>query len=327
MSRADNNIINRWAEDFANGIFENPYNINEDNHYAGLYDEFENYKKTWKKLDEMQQMQQFDTDKAWNKLYNKITTKGNAVYSPKKRLVIINKILAMAASVIILIGVVGFLVFEIHYSKVVSVNNSLKAKMVTLPDGSEVYLNANSEIRYPKKFKNSKRTVKIKGEAFFNITKDKKRPFVVQANNAFIKVLGTSYNVNINDQFVEVIVKTGKVEVYSKQSSLPHIILLPGERSVFLSNNEIKKYTNSNKNYLGWLNKKLVFKELPLSIVINDIMNTYHCNIELADSAIANLKITSTFDNDSIDDVLESISLAFNLNVVKKEGKYILVSN
>ena len=327
MDKADKNIINNWAKDFADGKFNNPYKNVDGNYSVSLSEEFEIYKKTWKTVEQMQKIEQFDTDKAWDKLFGKITESNDTNYQLEEKHFKLNKIFSIAASIIVLIGIAGFFMFKAHYSQTVSVNNTLAAKLVTLPDGSEVYLNANSEIRYPKNFKKNRRNVILTGEAFFNVTKNKNRPFVVQADKTFIRVLGTSFNVNAKKRDIEVIVKTGKVEVYNKQNSNNHVVLLPGDRAVLLPDNKIQKQANNNNNYLSWLSKKLVFKELPLSIVINDLINTYHCNIELADSATANLKITSTFDNDSINDILESISLAFNLHIEKTGKKYILVSN
>ncbi|MDA3893390.1 MAG: FecR domain-containing protein [Salinivirgaceae bacterium] len=322
MSNIDENIINSWAKELA----ENNKNIinSEPNE---LKQEFSAYKETWKTLKEMQEIQQFDTNKAWNNLYSKIEDDKSGEEHKPIRKVKFNKVFTVAASIILLIGIAGVYLFNAQISQVSHFNSGLNAQMINLPDGTQIYLNADSEISYSKSFGNDDlREVQMKGEAFFNVAKDKNRPFIIKAEHSYIKVLGTSFNVNAKQTNVEVIVKTGKVEVYNENNNIEHVVLLSGDRALMAKNSAIVKNSKVQDNYLSWLNRKLVFKAMPLSEVISDLNKTYHSEIVLGDTSIANLKITSTFDNDPIDEVLKSIAIAFNLDIEKDGKKYTLVS-
>lgn len=322
MKNIDKNTLNKWVSLLANN---QEASLKDDG--AIKNDAFKSYHKTWKILEEMQDIEQFDTDKAWNKVYSKIADHSKGAAKDNVRTFRPKRIWAYAASIMLLVGIGGYLLMQQKEGTVRFVNNSQTAQLINLPDGSKVFLNTRAELHYAKSFGKETRDISLKGEAFFEVTKDKSKPFLVHTNHTFIKVVGTSFNVNASTEAVEVVVKTGRVEVYKTEVNATPIILEPGDRAIAQPHDEIHKQKNTNLNYLSWMDKKLIFKALPLSEVISDVMQAYHCQIELEDTSLHNLKITSTFDNDSLDDVLTSISLALNLHVEKEGKKYILVSD
>lgn len=280
--------------------------------------------KTWLILDRMKEIQQFDTDNAWNRLYDKISDESELSNRERKG-ISLKRIITIAASVVVLIGIASLFLLD-NNDSITYINNTLAVKTVTLPDGSVVSLNTQSEISFDNSFGDKSRDISLLGEAFFEVAKDISKPFVVKSGSAFVKVLGTSFNVNAKGAVVKVVVKTGRVEV-SNKTQFEHVVLLPGDEAIFIDDSKIHKQTNSNYNYLSWLDKKLVFKSLPLSIVVNDLMKTYNCNIVLSDTSISNYKITSTFNNVPLNDVLQSIALTFNLSIENRDNKYILALN
>ncbi len=283
-------------------------------------------KETWKILNKMQEMEQFDTDKAWNSLFGRlneeelVSGEAKPIKSMKFRWSY-----AVAAAVVLLVGLFGFLLLQNQQSGFSYSNNEVAALTIFLPDGTEVSLNQGAEMHYTKNFGNTNRTISLQGEAFFKVKPDKNLPFIVNTREASVKVLGTSFNVKSDKQGIEVIVKTGRVEVYQSSQTGETLVLNPGERGLY-SDKGLLKQVNERENYLAWLDKKLVFKAMPLPQVINDINQAYHSHIELGDSSIQNLVITTTFENNSIDEVLESIALALNLEVEKQTDTYLLVS-
>ncbi|MGE4289154.1 MAG: FecR family protein [Salinivirgaceae bacterium] len=283
-------------------------------------------KETWKILDEMQEMEQFDTDKAWNSLFGRLNEEEliSGKVKPVKS-VNFRWSYAVAATVVLLVGLFGFLLMYNHQSGFSYSNNEVAVLTVFLPDGTEVSLNQGAEVHYRKSFGNTNRNLSLQGEAFFKVKPDKNLPFIITTQETAVKVLGTSFNVKSDIQGVEVIVKTGRVEVYQSSQTGKTLVLNPGERGLSTEAGLLKQL-NEHENYLAWLDKKLVFKAMPLPQVISDINQAYHSQIELGDSSIQNLVITTTFENNSIDEVLESIALALNLDVKKQNNRYLLLS-
>ena len=146
------------------------------------------------------------------------------------------KYLSIAASIALLL-VTGILLTdkepeqELVYYETIAVPDA-KTK-ITLPDSSIVWLNANACLRYPREFSEQVRQVEIKGEAFFEVRKDEKKPFIVQTDGIGIRVLGTTFNVDAEPEKTEITLLTGKIGLYkyTNQSQMADRILLPGERA------------------------------------------------------------------------------------------------
>lgn len=289
-------------------------------------EDFKNHVNTWKILNEMQEMEQFDTDKAWNKLFGRLTDE--ELLEPQTRLHgagRFNWSYVVAASLLVLMGITGLFFYQKWDRITTYANNELEAKIVFLPDGTEVSLNTDANLKYSRAFGTENREVSLEGEAFFNVKRNELLPFIIHSNETNVEVLGTSFNVNASGEQVEVVVKTGQVAVYKQNNKENQVLLIPGESAISGSIGIVKS-PNSQPNYRAWLDKKLVFKAMPLSQVINDINHAYHAQITIGDSSLQSLLITTTYQNNTIDEVLESIAVAFNLKVEKQEKSYILVS-
>ncbi len=297
---------------------------------------FNNIKKSWELMDKTKKMKNINIENAWDNLKFRIDgdEQNNADFTVKPDFSV-KKFMRYAATIIILMGLFfsGYVLYNspvnpILYTSIKSSNNEYNKKVV-LPDGSKVYLYADSKINFPKEFSNDFRKVNLKGEAFFEIVRNPEKSFIVSAHNAKIKVLGTSFNVNANlpDKKVEVFVKTGKVELYKRNNELAHVILNSGNIGI-LNRNDISKKQNDNKNYVSWQTRDLIFRDKKLDDVIRVINKTYNVDISYETSDIKNLRITSTFSNQPIDTVLEVICSTFNLNYkIKDTRKIVLINN
>jgi len=152
-----------------------------------------------------------------------------------------------------------------------------------LPDGSFVTLNSNSKLVYPKHFKGNTREVTIYGEAFFDVKPNPEKPFIINAGNARVKVVGTSFNVSAypETETVEVVVKTGKVQVTNKNaealSDANQVFLIPGEKGTLFNKSSIlEKSQNSNLNYLAWKTRDFIFNDMPLNEVFQCLAKIFH---------------------------------------------------
>ena len=204
------------------------------------------------------------------------------------------------------------------------------AREVQLPDGSLVTLNRDSKISYPKTFTSDKREVFIEGEAFFEVSPNPEKPFIIHAGDATIRVLGTSFNVNAypENERVEVVVATGKVQFYSeKMTIIPgrELILDPGDKGIFLNTSkELLKMHNQDLNFVAWKTRHLIFSETSLEEVIIQLKKLYQIQIET--KGLGDLKYTGRFENQPLGFVLKVISKTLKFDIEKQEGCYIFKS-
>ncbi|PLX16244.1 MAG: hypothetical protein C0597_08135 [Marinilabiliales bacterium] len=177
-------------------------------------------------------------------------------------------------------------------------------------------MNAESKITYLAAFTEDERRVKLEGEAFFDVTKNPNKPFIIEAKNAEVKVLGTSFNVNasIPGHKVEVFVQTGLVQLSRKRNSEEKIYINPGDVGV-IDDVKISNTPNSDKNIVAWKTKEIVFYEDSLENVIHTLNKVYNTKIDCKNKDVLNLRYTSTFRNQDIDSILNVICLTFNLKV------------
>ncbi|MNK06421.1 fec operon regulator FecR [compost metagenome] len=211
-----------------------------------------------------------------------------------------------------------------------------KNMIIQLNDSSLVTLNAGSEIRYPERFsKKDRRIYLIAGEAFFEVKKDAKRPFIVETGGIETKVLGTKFNVNYYSFYdkISVTVASGKVKV-SKPDSLKSIgdsvvFLLPNQQAVFDKNSKllIKKDINADK-VKGWMNGDLYFDNEKLSHVVEVLKTRFKKEISFHNDSLKEYRVSLGFTNkDSFDHVLFAIKKANNLKSIEKDGKIVLMVN
>ncbi len=207
------------------------------------------------------------------------------------------------------------------------VQTTWNQEMIKLSDGSVVYLNGNSKLSYPDKFSAKTRVVTLRGEAFFTISKDPGKSFVVKTKAAQIKVFGTSFNVNAPDgqSKVEVLVETGVVGLSTRKDPANPVILHPGEFGVLNADN-ISKSAVKRINYLSWRTKTFYFQQDKLSTVVSELGRAYAKNIELKADSLQNLQLTSTYKHVDLDAILESICLTFHLKQEKSGDRIILQS-
>jgi ferric-dicitrate binding protein FerR (iron transport regulator) len=296
---------------------------------------FEDIKMYWNQI-EHSGKSEIDTEKAWNNLRNRIDAEEQTRPAREKPVISFNNaLLRYAATILLIIGIGtgAFFTYQQlnHSAQTVTVDtpSDIRNKKVVLPDGSLVYLNYNSKLHYPQQFKASMRQVTVNGEVFFDVENNTARPFVINANNAQIEVLGTSFNVNTNlpDNKVEVLVQSGRVKVARKNKQDEHLIIKAGFKGV-VGENMLKKEKHDDLNYLAWTTGRLVFKGQELEQVTNTLMRTYNVRINIKDSKIKNYKITTNFTNESIDTVLDVIATTFNLNINKiDENEYVIKNN
>lgn len=233
---------------------------------------------------------------------------------------------AIAASLVFLIGLSVFFYQTSNAieSKQFAVKLGEHAK-IELSDGTQIWLNAGSVLKYPKEFKGDTREVYLSGEAFFDVAKDKKHPFIIHTNKMDTKVLGTSFNVQAYpDQTTqEVSVATGRVNVKSTVTE-ENVYVTPGQKVVFKSqDNKLQSFKDIPVNAISlWRKNIMVFEETPLSEVVATINRNYNVAIEVKNKNLNDLKISAYFKELTADQVIGLVCNIINAQYKMDSGVY-----
>ena len=185
----------------------------------------------------------------------------------------------------------------------------------TLPDGSNVAINAGSKLSLSEPDFAKKRILKLEGEAFFSVQKGK--PFVVKTKTGSVEVLGTKLNVYSRGNALSVSCLTGKVKVTANDQT---VIIEPGERADLVSET-LKKTTNIQTSQMaGWRSGEFHFDNIPLISIFEEIERQF--NVKIATKGIENRFFTGSFSNKNLNEVLETVCLPMHLDYeIKNRNK------
>lgn len=212
-----------------------------------------------------------------------------------------------AASIVLLIGVATTLQYFNAQPSVYSSDDQILT--ITLADGSEVVLNKQSSLSVSKEFGEVTRSVALTGEAFFEITKDPAHPFHIEARNTHTQVLGTAFNIDADGNETAIQVAHGLVKFSTRKSDIKLTENMGARARV----DGTISASPSNPNAFAWRTGILTFLDQPLAQVIDVIAK--HYDLDIIVDADADLSITSTFDNQSVQEVLEEICLIHELTL------------
>ncbi|MEH6537685.1 MAG: FecR domain-containing protein [Psychroserpens sp.] len=213
-------------------------------------------------------------------------------------------------------------VTEIHTLKI-PLGKTFK---VTLSDGSIVHLNSGTTLKYPEQFGNeTKRNVYLTGEAYFEVTKDEKRPFVVHSNNVAVEVLGTKFNITAypEDENMHTVLVEGLVSISEKSTKSSNTLLAPNYKATW--NEKTKSFDIENVDagaYTAWLYGELVFKDATFSAISKKLERSYNVKIINNNDSLANQKFTGTIKvkESSIDNILDILKLDTPLKYSKHKN-------
>jgi len=190
---------------------------------------------------------------------------------------------------------------------------------VQLSDGTIVYLNAGTSLRYPVQFaKNQSRQVYLTGEAFFEVSKDKAHPFTVNAQEVSVEVLGTKFNVNsyIEDASTNVVLVEGKVSLYKdKKTAENQVYLTPGLKgSNIRGQQKIITESVNTDYYTAWVTGSLVFKNASFDAIIKTLERRYNVTVINKNKILGKEIFNARFDNEPIEVVLKYFSDSYAID-------------
>ena len=184
-----------------------------------------------------------------------------------------------------------------------------------LPDGTTGFLNSGSTLEYPVRF-NRERTVTLNGEAYFDVTHDEERPFVVNTPHLYTMVLGTQFNVIAyeNENSEEIILKEGIVEVYSQQGEKLETMQANQKLSLNIANRQYDKSQVEAYQYVSWTEGKLVLRNESMQQVANRLGRWYNVEIEIEDPELLTYAFRATFIDEPLEEVLKLLALTAPLS-------------
>ena len=198
---------------------------------------------------------------------------------------------------------------------------------LVLSDGTKVFLNADSELKYPVEFSDGKRIVDLKGEAYFEVHKDSLRPFIVRMNGAEVTVLGTSFNVNTygDDGQIYTTLVNGSVRVSSMKNKQEEI-LKPGMQSVMNVQSGLLTVRKVDvEPYVAWREGRFVFRAMTLDLIMRQLQRWYDFEVFYQNSELKDYEFWGVIKRDmDLDKVLSVIKATTNVDFEVK-GKVITI--
>lgn len=247
-----------------------------------------------------------------------------AICTGKPHLSIIKYVAAIA-----LLVITTFAIYQLNKTpENIRVSTSYgEKKQITLPDGSIVILNSLSSISYPENIhKANIREIKLEGEAYFNVVSNKKSPFIVNASETRVEVLGTKFSVSayLNDNNITTSLYEGSVSV-SFESGNP-IQLNPGEQATYNKKNRhvrISEIEDDSQN--AWIKGSMYFENIPLEDIFKILEREKNITFKISDDVNKALRLTAKFNNnESIEEILEHLSRAGGFTVEQQRNIYLI---
>lgn len=205
---------------------------------------------------------------------------------------------------------------------------------IVLPDGSKIWLNADSKIKYPPTFAGRLREVYLSGEAFFDVAKDATKPFIIHLSKGTVKVVGTSFNIRAyeNEKLIETSVSTGRVAFIparTKTIQQPDTIFITPNNKVrySLNDDQVKVEPTAAAEDKAWTDGKLIFKALTLEEIAIELERNFGKKVVFVDEEPKQYRLTGTFENNSLEDILFYLSKTKNFNYTITNSELLIATN
>lgn len=288
--------------------------VKEDEKYSRLYEKLRRYWRT--ELDAVNNP--VNVEQALQATWNKIKRPGEAVSPvtprgvrrfPYRRL--------MAAATILMCLLAGWWYLVYRHQPPVMVekyNQKGTRSNIILADGSRIWLNADSRLRYPAAFAPDRRDVYLEGEAFFEIAQRPERPFVVHLANGTVQVLGTSFDIKAyaDEDNLVTSVATGKVAfipLTGFSSSADTVLLTPDKKATLhITSGQVELSATNAEADRAWINGELIFKSQTLEEIARQLDRYYGKPVRFTDESVRSFHYTGSFKNNTQEEILQILS-------------------
>jgi ferric-dicitrate binding protein FerR (iron transport regulator) len=286
---------------------------------------YDQFKLIFTQAPAVRDIQQFDADAAWNKVRARLHQKKDAKtiafepeFSP-------NLFWRIAASIVLVMGI-GFFAYKIFQPSTtppLEVITEKKSEADTLPDGSDVFLNKETKLAYSFDKKKKIHKVKLEGEAYFNIQHQDDKKFIVEVEDAFIRDIGTSFNVKAypESNTIEVVVEEGEVMFYTEKDS--GIYLKQGGKGIYHKETKTFSVEEAEPNVTAYKTRFFIFSDTDLSTAVASLNTVYDKKIVIGKN-LEMCRLTVSFNNESIVEIAHVIAETLGLTV-KEAGQTLVL--
>ncbi|MEI8005294.1 MAG: FecR domain-containing protein [Bacteroidota bacterium] len=302
--------------------------VNENPENAAVFGES---RYAWMAFEEVRITGLADVDEAWEAFKDKVgireETRSAIGSQQSKRAIPMYRILLRIAAVIVILAFPAFHLYKYLQQPAIKEFAAGTGRAETLlPDGSHVMLNSGAVIKYPEKFKGKKRAVSLDGEAYFDVAHNASKPFIIATDGIRVEVKGTSFYINTRSWSgdFELVLTSGKVELYFENQPGQSRVLNPGEKAI-VHGNQIIISPNTDANYMAWKTHKISFNNEPLNSVAATLSKVYQANVRLGNSSLASCRLTATFDNQSLESVLNVLKATLDVDI-RNSGSLVEIS-
>lgn len=218
-----------------------------------------------------------------------------------------------------------------RYNTITYTTGSAQKEVIVLPDHSKVILNSNSSLSYPRNWENRPdREVRLRGEAFFDVTRNEKKPFRVTTSGIQVEVLGTSFNVKSynEDETIETTLVTGKVEIRrtDKRSPEEPVVLKPNQKATYSKTSASMVLDEVKPElYTSWKNGLLIFEDKPFGEIARELERWYGVKIDIRDQASEQCRFTIKIKDEPLTEVLRLFSSTTSADYTI-DGKQVVIT-
>lgn len=281
---------------------------------ADAGDIYKKAKLTWALMSSTKKMPDYKVEESYRMLHARISTKHFSL-----------KLHSYFRYVAVLMAVLGISTLTFYFGKQNSFGPSSKLKYtsvvtdkgqiskVILPDSSIVWLNSGSTLTYDNNYSFNNRDLKLSGQAFLEVKKNKNLPLVVASGNLMVKVLGTRFDVNAypDENKIKVTLESGEIELLNSADNSFNYKLSPGEMAEFESiTRKVEIKTVESKDYANWKNGELIFVDTPLAEVFKRLERKFDIKIEVNNPRVYKSVFNAKFKNESLKEILDYIQFS-----------------
>lgn len=265
-----------------------------------------------------------DTERALQKVKAQLRP---GVATPPARVIPMYRWVSAAAAVLAVVVAAVFFFRNPAETQQLQIAAAATTLTDTLTDGSVVVLNRNSGLQIAGNFNKKERRMRLSGEAYFAVAPDQEKPFVIEVERLEVTVVGTEFNVDSRSQPGRVIVTvtSGKVQLSAGEQN---VLLTANEQAVYeTATGQITRSARPDQNATAYKNRVFTFEATPLRTVVQELSDVYGVDISLKNKALENCLLSTGYDNQELDLILDLIAETFTLTIERTDGKVVLDGN